>query len=209
MGTCIERAIVTRDEVLNFISITVDYGYGSGSGSGAGVGLGFNSACGDGCGSGAGYGDSEGACYANSSEYKNSYYYGNSSSNDNGYSYGYCSSNGDGYGYGYSTGSGSRGGDGYGSGYGYINGNESNIKEINGNIVDYIDDIPTIITQVHDNFANGFIVKNNLTLSPCFIAKVGNSFAHGNTLEEAVADAEHKEKRRLILPGITYCELSI
>lgn len=203
MGTCIERAIVTRDEVLNFISIIVDYGYGSGSGSGAGVGLGFGCASGYGDGSGSGSGDIDGVGYANSSKYYSKY------SNDNGYSYGYGSSNGDGYGYGYSNGSGSRCGDGSCSGYGYINGNESNIKEINGNIVDYIDDIPTIITQVHDNFANGFIVKNNLTLSPCFIAKVGNSFAHGNTLEEAVADAEHKEKRRLILPGITYCELSI
>lgn len=203
MGTCIERAIVTRDEVLNFISITVDYGYGSGSGSGAGVGLGFGCASGYGDGSGSGSGDIDGVGYANSSKYYSKY------SNDNGYSYGYGSSNGDGYGYGYSNGSGSRCGDGSCSGYGYINGNENNIKEINGNIVDYIDDIPTIITQVCDTFANGFIVKNNLTLSPCFIAKVGNSFAHGNTLEEAIADAEHKEKRRLILPGITYCELSI
>ena len=203
MDTCIERVIATRDEVLNFISIIVDYGYGSGSGSGAGVGLGFGCASGYGDGSGSGSGDIDGVGYANSSKYYSNY------SNDNGYSYGYGSSNGDGYGYGYSNGSGSRCGDGSCSDYGYINGNENNIKEINGNIIDYIDDIPTIITQVHDTFANGFIVKNNLTLSPCFIAKVGNSFAHGNTLEEAIADAEHKEKRRLILPEITYCELSI
>ena len=59
--------------------------------------------------------------------------------------------------------------------------------------MDYIDSVPTIITQVRDNIACGYIVKDDLTLSPCFIAKVGNSFAHGNTLKEAVADAEAKE----------------
>ena len=89
---------------------------------------------------------------------------------------------GDGYGDGYGYGD----GDGYGSGY-------YNIKALNGNIVDYIDSVPTIITQVRDNIACGYIVKDDLTLSPCFIAKVGNSFAHGNTLKEAVADAEAKE----------------
>ena len=81
-------------------------------------------------------------------------------------------------------------GDGYGDGYGY---GDVDIKALNGNIVDYIDSVPTIITQVRDNIACGYIVKDDLTLSPCFIAKVGNSFAHGNTLKEAVADAEAKE----------------
>ena len=43
------------------------------------------------------------------------------------------------------------------------------------------------------NIACGYIVKDDLTLSPCYIAKAGNSFAHGFTLKEAVADAEAKE----------------
>ena len=93
---------------------------------------------------------------------------------------------GDGYGDGYGSGSGS----GYGDGSG-------DIKSLNGNIVDYIDDVPTIITQVRGNIACGYIVKNDLTLDYCFIAKVGNSFAHGGTIKEAVADAEAKEMENM------------
>lgn len=91
-------------------------------------------------------------------------------------------------GYGYGDGY----GDGYGSGYGYGYG-YGDIKALNGNIVDYIDDVPTIITQVRGNIACGLVVKEDLTFEPCFIAKVGNSFAHGKTLKEAVADAKAKE----------------
>ena len=81
-------------------------------------------------------------------------------------------------------------GSGSGSGYG-------DIKAINGNIVDYIDNVPTIITQVRGNIACGYIVKEDLTLDSCFIAKVGNSFAHGKTIKEAVADAEAKEMENM------------
>ena len=63
--------------------------------------------------------------------------------------------------------------------------------------MDYVDSLPTIIIQVRDNFAKGYTVKNDLTLSPCYIAKVGNSFAHGSTLKEAVADAEAKELEKM------------
>ena len=118
------------------------------------------------------------------------------SGDDYDYDYGYGSGSGDGSGSGYGSsdayGSGDDYGYGYGSGYvdGYCSGD---IKALNGNIVDYIDSIPTIITQVRGNIACGHIVKKDLTLEPCYIAKVGNSFAHGNTLKEAVADAEAKE----------------
>ena len=87
-------------------------------------------------------------------------------------------------------------GSGYGSGYGYGYG-YGDIKALNGNIVDYIDDVPTIITQVRDNIAYGLIVKEDLTLDSCYIAKVGNSFAHGKTIKEAVADAEAKEMKNM------------
>ena len=104
----------------------------------------------------------------------------------------FSSGDGDGYGYGYGDGAGYGDGDGYGDGAGEGAG-YGDIKALNGNIVDYIDSIPTIITQVRDNIACGYIVKKDLTLKPCYIAKAGNSFAHGNTLKEAVADAEAKE----------------
>ena len=105
-----------------------------------------------------------------------------------GYGYGDGSGDGDGYGYGSGDGDGSGSGSGYGSG---------DIKALNGNIVDYIDFLPTIITQIHSNFAKGYIVKDDLTLNACYIAKSGNSFAHGETLKSAVMDAERKEAKML------------
>lgn len=130
----------------------------------------------------------------------------------------FCDERGSGYGCGYGSGSGSVYGDsdGYGDGDGsvYENGDgegdskgwrdcvfrgatNEDIKALNGNIVDYIDSVPTIITQVRGNIACGYIVKNDLTLEPCYIAKFGSSFAHGNTLKEAVADAEAKEMENM------------
>ena len=133
---------------------------------------------------------------------------------DDGYGFGLGSGKGSDDGHGFSSGCG-RGsgyvnslgyGDNFGSnvvsvfgsapdfGFGYGNGD---VTELNGNIIDYIDNVPSVITQVHGNIACGYIVKEDLTLEPCFIAKVGNSFAHGKTLKDAVADAEAKETKRL------------
>ena len=99
-------------------------------------------------------------------------------------SYGY------GYGYGYGSGDGSGYGSGDGSGYGY--GSGSGIKEYNGRKVYLIDGVQTLIDGVHGNYAKGRIIQSDLTLTPCFIAKVGNYFAHGDTLHDAIADAEKK-----------------
>ena len=55
-----------------------------------------------------------------------------------------------------------------------------------------IDNVPTIIYTVHGNFAKGHILNNDLTTKPCFVAKCGNYFAHGNTIEEAFSDARGK-----------------
>ena len=58
----------------------------------------------------------------------------------------------------------------------------------------YIDDVPTIIESVHDNqYARGLIVRRDLTLEPTFVARAGNSYAHGKTLHDALRDAEQKE----------------
>ena len=149
---------------MHFLSINPVWGSGYGSGDGSGYGAGSGAGDGSGDGSGSGSGSGDGS--------------------------GYGAGSGSGYGSGYGYGDGS----GYGSGYGDGSGDGSgDIKALNGNIVDYIDSVPTIITQVRGNIACGYIVKNDLTLEPCYIAKVGNSFAHGNTLKEAVADAEAKE----------------
>ena len=124
-----------------------------------------------------------------------------------GLGYGYKDGSGSGYSYRYEDSYGPISGfgdeDGFGYGYGDTSGpvccgfGSDGIKALNGNIVDYIDYVPSIITQVHGNFAKGYIVKEDLTLESCFIAKVGNSFAHGKTLKEAVADAEAKRMGRI------------
>ena len=87
---------------------------------------------------------------------------------------------------GYGCGSGSPDGNGYGSGDNF------GLKEINGNIVYIIDDIPTIITSVRNNIAKGFIVKNDLQFEPCYIVKENNQFAHGDTLKDAFMSLQEK-----------------
>ena len=126
-----------------------------------------------------------------------------------GYGYGYGSGDGygDGYGSGYGYGSGDGYGDGYGSGYGYGSGDGSGygygsgdgygygygIKTIDGRAVYNIDDVRTVLFQVHGNVAKGAIVQQDLTLEPCFVAKGVNCFAHGETLHEAVQALEEKQ----------------
>ena len=55
-----------------------------------------------------------------------------------------------------------------------------------------IDEIQTIITHLHSTYAKGFILNNDFTLTPCFIVKARNCFAHGETLREAQAALEEK-----------------
>ena len=56
----------------------------------------------------------------------------------------------------------------------------------------YIDGVPTIIKSVKGNYARGYIINSDLTIKPCYVARVDNSFAHGETLKDAVRDAENK-----------------
>ena len=104
---------------------------------------------------------------------------------------GYGSGDGSGYGsgYGYGDGSGSGYGSGDGSGYGYGDGSGSGygIGQINGMTIYRIDDTPTIITSVKGNVAKGFILQSDLSLTPCYVVKGSNLFAHGNDLHEAMA----------------------
>jgi hypothetical protein len=93
---------------------------------------------------------------------------------------GYGSGSGDGDGYG----SGSGSGDGDGSGYGVLSFNKDRVYRVDG--------VQTIIKSVRGNIAKGFILNKDLTLTPCYVAKSGNYFAHGETLKKAVADAVAK-----------------
>ena len=125
---------------------------------------------GDGSGFGAGNGD----------EYGDGFGYGGGEGSGNGYGAGYGS------GYGYGAGYGSGDGNGYGFDYG------TDINMLNGERIYQIDDVPTLIDSVSGNFAKGRILRSNLTTRPCYIAKVGKYFAHGDTLREAMADAQAK-----------------
>ena len=113
-----------------------------------------------------------------------------------GYSYGYSYGYGDGHGHGAGSGYGSDFGAGDGAGFGAGDGS-GDISTYEGNIVDYIDGVPTIITRIHNNIAKGYVIKRDMTLEACYVAKVGNSFAHGETTKDAVADAEAKEMERM------------
>ena len=99
---------------------------------------------------------------------------------------GYGDGYGSGYGYGDGSGSGDGYGDGYGSGYGYGDGDGSGIKSFNREIVYRIDGVNTLIRSVRGNTAHGAIVNNDLTITPCYIVKQDNVFAHGETLREAM-----------------------
>ena len=116
---------------------------------------------------------------------------GDGSGDGDGSGYGYGYGSGDGYGDGYGDGSGDGSGDGYGDG--------SGIPEFNGMKVYQIDGVATLIDSVHGNYAKGSILCSDFTLKPCYIARVDNSFAHGETLRKAMQDAASKAMERMPL----------
>ena len=85
---------------------------------------------------------------------------------------------------------------GYGSGDGYGDGDGSGsgdgVKDINGNHVYIVDGVQTIIKSVHGNIAQGFILQRDLTLTPCYVVKEQNRFAHGETLHDAFSALQEK-----------------
>ena len=165
---------VTREEVERFLSIKIidrcGYGKGYGSGCGYGKGDGFGSGSGD----GLGLSSIEGFGFG--------LYLGCGDGHSNGY----------GDGSGFSEGCGSEDGSGEGGDMSVMN-----IKTFKGHIIDHIDGVPTIITNIHNDVASGFIIGFDMTLIPCYVAKAGNYFAHGKTLKDAVKDAEAKEMENM------------
>lgn len=134
--------------------------------------------------SGFGYGNDD--CYGGGDGY------GDGNGCGNGYGDGYGDGCGNGYGYGYGYGNGNGNGNGYVDSYG--NGFDydcNDITFIDGHSVYMVDGIPTIITNAKLNLAKGFMLNIDLTTTPCYIAKCGNTFAHGETLtcaREALQD---------------------
>lgn len=109
---------------------------------------------------------------------------------------------GKGYGCGSGCGNGTNAYCGYGKGYGcgcdYGNGDcygdvdNVGLKEMNGKKVYMVDEIQNIFTSIHGNVAQGFIVRDDLQLIPCFIVKGNNKFAHGSTLRDAFGSLQEK-----------------
>ena len=131
---------------------------------------------GSGCGDGSGYGSGSGSGYGSGS------------------GCGSGSGSGSGYGYGYGSGSGcgSGSGSGCGSGSGSGSGSGCGIKSFNGQKIYEVDGINTIISSIRGNIAKGFILQIDLTITPCFIVKESNKFAHGETLHEAFEALQEK-----------------
>ena len=75
-----------------------------------------------------------------------------------------------------------------GSGFG----DSSGIEEIEGHKVYLIDFVPTIIYTIKGDVAKAATLRNNVEIVPCYVAKVGGCFAHGDTAAEALRDAEDK-----------------
>ena len=195
MHTYMKNTMPTREDVLHFLS-TEQQLLGCGSGDGTGHGFGY----GDGSGDGSDYDeDSHYSCVVHC--YSNAFAHGIGSC------YGHCygNSSGSGSGSGSTLLSGYGCGDGSGCGYGIGDGDgdisyncyNKDIKVFNGHIVDYVNNIPTIITQVYGNIAYGYIVKKDLTLEPHFITKVGSSFGLRKTIKDAFDDAKNIEMERL------------
>lgn len=145
--------------------------------------LSVNPGCGDGSGAGSGFGTGDG--------------------NGNGYGTGDGSGAGNftgvGYGVGFGNGFGVGCGAGFGNGFGMGdgNGNGYGIKTFRGSQVYLIDGILTIISSIKGDLARGAILRDDLTLKPCWIAKRGDFFAHGETTHSAFAAAEAKYRQHL------------
>ena len=92
---------------------------------------------------------------------------------------------GSGSGWGSGSGSGSGEGSGWGRGSGSGSGSGWGIKSFNGQTVYMIDDVPTIITSIHFNLAKGFILNDDMTMTPCYVIRGNGLFAHGETPQKA------------------------
>lgn len=117
--------------------------------------------------------------------------YGKGDAPGKGYSSGDGDGDSDGCGYGPGAGDGYGSGDGAGIGCGVGEG----VKELNGDNVHLVDGLQTIIKSVHGNIAQGFILKSDLTLQPCYIVKEQNYFAHSDTLHDAFTSLQEKLER--------------
>ena len=121
------------------------------------------------------------------------YGYGDGSGDGDGDGSGYGSGSGDGDGDGYGYGSGYGYGDGYG--YGYGDGSLLSIKKVGDDNIYNIDEVPTAIDHIKGNIAKCRILQADMAWLPCFVVRIGDSFAHGETIHDAQRDAMQKHMK--------------
>ena len=155
---------ILKDKIKEFLALDTGSGYGHGRAEG----MGFGSCDGMGCGLGAGV--------------QKNYSCG----------YGTAVPNGDGRGKGVGEDNSFVANDDYIPHGEYTPCVGFGVKVINGYEVHRIDDMPTIITSVRGNVAQGFIVQSDLQLKPCYVVKENNKFAHGETLHDAFNSLQEK-----------------
>jgi len=145
--------------------------------------IGFGDSSSDGSGSSDGFGDSFGSGSGSG--------FSDGSGFGDGFGDSFGSGFGSGFGDGFGSGSGFGDGDGYGDGSGSDSGSGSGfgdgdgVKEFNKQAIYVIDNTQTIINHTHGNLAKGKILNSDLTLTPCYIIKQNNTFAHGETVRKA------------------------
>lgn len=66
------------------------------------------------------------------------------------------------------------------------------LTSYNGEKVYYVDGIPMIIKSVHSNIAHGYVIKDDMNLEECYVAKGHGYFAHGNSIKGAIDALESK-----------------
>lgn len=74
---------------------------------------------------------------------------------------------------------------------------KSSFNDDLGVTIYYIDSVPTILYSVKGDYAKGAIVsESDLSLTPCFVMKKGEMYAHGSTLHEAHSIVHDKFEKK-------------
>ena len=179
-GSCKHRSSSsTADLIREF--------FRSESGKGHGYGKGFGTDCGNGS---ASFFRSSDHCDRDSDGYGAGWLWESGLGDDSGFGRGMGDSVGSGYAY--------RMGDGKGFGYPAGSyepgaGKAKGIDTINGHEVYMINGTMVILEHVHSCYARGAILRDDLTLKPCWIAKEGTTYAFGKTLRKAQKELQKIE----------------
>lgn len=66
----------------------------------------------------------------------------------------------------------------------FVNGGYCSDKHYDLPLIE-VDGMDTLIESIHGDYARGYLVNSDCTLSPCYIARFNGYFSHGDTLKDA------------------------